>query len=210
MKLKLKIIIFIVLLLSFVSTVKTTYSRYVSEASGNVTANIANWKVKVNNTDITASTSNTVSITPQIVSNSNVKSGKIAPGSEGYFDIVVDPSDVDVSYTMSISASSSSGVTDLKFKKWGWKLGTSYTATNETNLSGTTASVSRIWKLSETSNLSSGKFSPYIVRVYFYWDDTTGSMNDAADTQVGLNAANGTSPSTSISVTLSFTQYTGA
>ena len=207
MKLKFKIIIFILLLFVFISTVKTTYSRYVSEATGNVSANIANWKVKVNNSDITSSTSNTVTITPSIISNSNVKAGMIAPGSEGYFDILIDPTDIDVSYNVSISAnSSSSTVTDLKFKKWGIANGTSYTSGTETNLSGNNATITKQWLLSGATNQN---FTPYVIRVYFFWDDTNGSMTDNQDTQVGLNAANGTQASTNISVTLSFSQYTG-
>ncbi len=77
--------------------------------------NIARWKILINNQDVTsASTLNNV-ITPIFPGNNNIASGVIAPTAEGYFDIIIDATNTDVSlsYEITTSANEESIVQDL-------------------------------------------------------------------------------------------------
>ena len=80
-----------------------TYSRYIADANGNIKIGFAKWQIKVNNNDITDSSVSSINIVPIIKENNNVAENTVAPTSSGYFDIVIDPSNVDVSFNYSIS-----------------------------------------------------------------------------------------------------------
>lgn len=63
---KFKIVLFLFLLLVFVLDVTTTYSKYTSEAIGEVKTNIAKWQILVNDNDITSNYTSTIDFTPVI------------------------------------------------------------------------------------------------------------------------------------------------
>lgn len=102
MKTKFKILLFIMFLCISLRTITSTYSRYVAGANGKVDASFAKWQLLVNDYDITNNTSSVIEITPTIEENENVAKDKIAPSSIGYFDILVDPSNVDVSFNYEV------------------------------------------------------------------------------------------------------------
>lgn len=223
MNLKIKIIALFVLLIAFCSTVKTTYSRYVSEAMGTVSTNIAKWKIKVNNTDITSASSRTVTITPNTSESPYVTSGKVAPGSTGYFDLVIDSSDAEVAFVSNVDihfesnrrTRSGSNITtfdgtdnkDLIITSYDVNLGSSYNASTKTTtvVNGQDASF--------TSDPFMPNASYHTIRVYFKWNDdpNTEVNDDAADTEMGLRAANMSANELmpEVQVTLSYSQYTG-
>lgn len=88
----------------------SSYSKYSSSASGSSNVNIAAWNVKVNSEDITNSTTLSEKINFKTISNEYVAPNKLAPSSEGYFDIVLDTTSAEVAahYTISIDLSSTS------------------------------------------------------------------------------------------------------
>ena len=53
MKKKVKFLIIILILILLIFILKSTYSKYVGEAEGDVQATIGQWIIKVNETDIT-------------------------------------------------------------------------------------------------------------------------------------------------------------
>lgn len=74
-----------------------------SERTNTSQIDIAKWQVKVNNDSIDGSTSTFTVDNINWDSSPNVKEGKIAPGGSGYFDIVIDPNDTDVSIIYNIT-----------------------------------------------------------------------------------------------------------
>ena len=103
----------IILLASII--IGNTVAKYVTSTSSNADINIARWQVLVNNEDVTsAATLNNV-ITPVFPGNNNIAEGVIAPSAEGYFDIIIDATNTDVSlrYEVTTSANEESIVQDL-------------------------------------------------------------------------------------------------
>lgn len=103
MKKRIKILIVFAALAFSLSIISTTYSRYVADANGDVALTFAKWQILINNEDITSGNVESIDITPTIVENDNVASGKLAPSSLGYYDIEIDVSNVETSFDMHIT-----------------------------------------------------------------------------------------------------------
>lgn len=120
-KVKQYLIAFLLLLLVFMSgfIIARTYSRYSSNSTGNASAKVATWKVKVNNTNITDTQNFTISDIKWSESD-NIEDGYIAPGRTGTFEIKIDPSDskVAIDFEVSIDATNnlSAANEDIKIK----------------------------------------------------------------------------------------------
>lgn len=102
-------------LICSILTIKETYSKYITSAEGNANLSIASWKIKINDQNILSNTSITNTINPIFEGNENVTDGYIAPKSKGYFDIIIDTTNVDVSYEYIVNTrvSEKSSVKDL-------------------------------------------------------------------------------------------------
>lgn len=103
MKGKGKIILLLLSLTITIGFMNSTYSRYVAGTTGNVEADFAKWQLLVNNNDITDNNTNSISFTPVIEQSEHVRDNVIAPSSKGYFDIEIDPTNVDVSFKYKLS-----------------------------------------------------------------------------------------------------------
>ena len=105
MKVKKKIMFFVALMCLFycVSLMQSTYAKYVTTADTNADFTIARWNILVNDQDIKENSNFTNLIVPTFEGTANIKEDVIAPTSEGYFDIVIDGSDTDVSYTYTLT-----------------------------------------------------------------------------------------------------------
>ncbi|MBQ8659276.1 MAG: hypothetical protein IJ475_00350 [Bacilli bacterium] len=74
-----------------------TYSLFQSDITGTATAELASWNIVINDTNIVTTESHSFSLDNiQMKENSNVADMSFAPGSEGWFDVRIDPSDTDV------------------------------------------------------------------------------------------------------------------
>ncbi len=188
----LKKVRFIFVLISFsvcLGLMSSTYSRYVADTTSNIEVLFAKWQILVNNTDITSNSSSTITFVPVIEENANVESDTVAPSSNGYFDIVVDPSNVGVSFKYTINlAVTNENMPDLMITK--------YSILPSTYIEGDPLEVTSLTDnlitntLNFDKNITSFKFEPFTIRVYFEWYEGTGeSMTDAEDTAVGLSAA---------------------
>lgn len=208
---KTKILIFLICIVALVSTVNTTYSRYVSAASGTVTTNLARWQLFINSENITNNYGTSMTFTPTILPNSNVAANKIAPSSKGYFDIAINPTNVDVSFTydISINIPEDSLITDIKV--------TDYIIVEGTEIlddSGITKESLKTNSLNNTllydNTQAEFSFKPFVIRMYFSWiDDENETMNDAADANIGNMIANGEDTKFELGVNISFKQYVG-
>ena len=164
----------------------------------NVTKAVENelgkWTILVNNTNVTGAP---VSFTINQINystDSGVKTGKLAPGLNGYFEIAIDPTGTEVSVRYDITFDTSnmeatgtslsiSGVTETS--------GKTITQTGEHTYTGIIA-------LSEITNEKVDT-----IRTYVNWPNV--EANNENDYEVG-KTANTTMP---IPVTVTLTQYTG-
>lgn len=80
-----------------------TYSLFESNHITTSSIGIAKWQVKIND-DVVNGSSSTFSVDSiNWESNGYVLEGKVAPGMSGYFDVIIDPNDTDVSLKYDIS-----------------------------------------------------------------------------------------------------------
>ena len=98
-----KLIILILIFCVLYLTIKSAYSRYTSKAFAVVNKGIAQWIIKVNNTDITENNTEATEFTIDSFiwdwgEGSHVAEGKVAPGMTGSFEVDVDPTDTQVAY----------------------------------------------------------------------------------------------------------------
>lgn len=196
MKTRIKIMLVFMSLALTVSLMSNTYSRYVADTTGSLEVQFAKWKILVNENDITSGNVSSIELTPVVDANENVAKNKLAPSSEGYFDIEIDPTDVEVSFDYEISLEVlNENIPDLLVTKYSLIKG-------DTDLDKDTIKMNDIVDnvISGTfryKNVASGSdevfaFEPFTIRVYFEWIDKeeVSTMSDEADTQIGLNAEN--------------------
>ena len=182
---------FMIFLSITVFLIHDSYAKYLTTLEETTNINVARWRILVNNNDIRNGSVATGTITPVFYANSHIKNTIIAPTSEGYFDLIIDSSGADVSFTYSldVSVNATSAVQDLVVTSYQINGGT---IVNEINSPIVTDNV-----------LYSSGVTTTTIRVFIKWDDSAeASMNNAADTL----AADGTAK---LDVTLSFTQLAG-
>lgn len=185
----------LIVLLAFVSlflcviTVQDTYAKYTSQANGTTDISIARWRILLNNFDVRDSLTSTSLITPVLNNNANIANGVIAPTATGYFDIVIDSTATDVSFTYTITVDNDEDTIVDDIVITGCYLnGQTVSFTNNT-ISGTI----RINSATKVNTL----------RVYIEWNDSTGqTMDNAADTLTTTNA----NPVAKIAVNANFIQ----
>lgn len=170
------------------SMIQDSYAKYVSSASASGNFNVARWNFKVNTQDVISKNDFTSVIEPVFTGNENIKDGVIAPTSKGYFDITIDATSVDVSYTekITLSLNDTNSVTDLKISGYQLNDGTL------TEIEGNTITVSHSLSDSKKTNT---------YRIYVEWVDGDGeTMDNSADTNASKSGT------ASVKVELSFIQ----
>lgn len=181
---KIYIMLFFLSLFCSIFIIKSTYAKYATSADGDASIKIARWKILVNNQDIQKNSDLTSIIKPIFEGNDNIASGVIAPTSEGYFDILIDATNTDVSFKYEISTdnSDSSVVTDLMISGYAINDGTRQSIDNNDN------------KLNITNNIKFNDTTKTIkLRVYLKWNDdesTGASMDNASDTATTIDSNN--------------------
>lgn len=205
---KFKVLIVIASLAVTLSLMSNTYSRYVASSEGNVEIEFAKWQLLVNTVDVTSSSTSTISFEPVIESNANVAQNKVAPSSTGHFDIEIDPTNVDVSFTYTVNLDiASENVPDLMITK--------YAILPENYIEGNKLDFENLvdGKISNVMKYGTDNFKKTTLRIYFQWfegqtEALTETMDDTADTRVGYAAA--TEDTTfAINANINFEQYLG-
>lgn len=179
------------LLLCFMSN---TYSRYVADTTGNLKIAFAQWQILVNNDDITNNTSSSVVLNPIINENEYVESNKLAPSSSGYFDISIDPTNVDVAFNYEITLKVvNENIPDLMISKYAildkdYKEGNTFTYNNiENNKIQGSLDLDKI--ASGTDEIIESNFEPFIIRVFFEWfEGESEKMDDKDDTLIATSS----------------------
>lgn len=172
--------------------IEDTYAKYITSTNESASMNIARWRILVNNKDIRENSTTNAIITPIFNGNDNINSGIIAPNSEGYFDLIIDATEADVSfkYKIEISVNQNSPVKDLITTKYIIDNG------NEIPLEKDNATI-------ENTVLHKDNTKPINIRVYIKWDDSNeATMDNDADTEATKQVDN----PAKMDVKLSFTQ----
>lgn len=152
------------------------YSKYTGSISGDAETTAAAWNIKVNNDTLgtTPTTfTNDITVTPE--ANSNVASGKVAPGSSASFEVQIDPTGTEVSYNYAITlddtdTSLPDGMTISGYKVNGGTLQNGSTIDNNILLSTATGTAGQVF----------GSGDKQTITVYVTWADST--SNNADDT----------------------------
>lgn len=186
MKKKLKLLLLLISFSLTLGLMSNTYSRYVADTTGEMKVLFAKWQILVNNTDITNKKSSSINLIPVMEENKNIKDSTIAPSSKGYFDIDIDPTNVDVSFNYTIDlAVVNDDMPDLMITK--------YAILDDSYQEGDSIKLNTLTEKNITGSLEYNKTTPhkpFTVRVYFEWyDDVDNQMNDEKDTEIGKNAA---------------------
>ena len=163
----------------------STYSRYVAGTTGNIDILFAKWQILVNTQDITDQNNSNISITPTIEPDENVKENTIAPTSKGYFDIDINPTNVDVSFRYTVDLEiDNEAIPDLMITK--------YTILPNDYEEGDTIEYTTLQENTITNELlfdnetEDFSFEPFTIRIYFEWyEGEDEQMNDEADTEIG-------------------------
>ena len=177
---KRKHFIYILAFLSFVLCIffiQESYAKYLTSTSENASINVARWRILVNNKDIREG--------------NTADAGIIAPTSEGYFDLVIDATEADVSfkYNINFSVNDDSAVSDL--------VATKYSINN-----GNVVDLNRDNQSITNEVLQANNTAPIYIRVYVIWDDGENStMDNTADTEATKNGK-----TAKMNVNLSFIQ----
>lgn len=118
MKKLLRILVLIMLIITLFQ-IANMYALYKDQLEGEYTSLLGVWSIKVNETDVSSGEENlTFNMTEDnltYVNSDHVKSQKLAPGAQAYFEIIIDPTNTDVSvlYTLHIKLED---VTEAKLK----------------------------------------------------------------------------------------------
>lgn len=189
-----KIMAFIALFITIIE-IKKTYAVFFSQMHGTSQNNLAIWEIKINNENISSGLNSTFNITNfNVDSNVNIKKGRIAPGTCGNFDIVIDPTDTQVSIRYDITIDSSALTLNNVY------------LVSVNQISDNTIKLIRTAANTYTAVIPLNKITgSYVndIRINFAW--TNDENNNANDTLIG-NIPNNI---INIPINVSVTQYVG-
>jgi hypothetical protein len=212
-KIEVKIFALIIAFFVLLSNINSSYARYVSSSNGSTTLDFSTWKILVNNTDITYNYTSTMNFTPTIITRSTVRSGKFAPGSIGYFDIVINTSNVQTAYNYTVAIAKTGDIANLKVIGYSNTLSDTLSTTPAHSFCTNSSGGCNLYNDNatigpSTRNLpSSGNFSNFTIRIFFKWiDNYNGTSTNVNDTLIGKKAANGETITYNIAVSLTFSQ----
>ena len=176
-------ILIAVIIACLIALIGGTYARYTSSGIANASAQIAKWHVTLNGTDISSQSEN-VNVALRYAENSYVKNGKIAPGSNAYFEVVLDPtgSEVAIDYTFNIDSAAIANALGENSTSQIAITGATYTvedgSAQDATINNGTVSVSEA-----LADVEAGK--SVTVRVGISWDNAN-DANNASDTAQGV------------------------
>ena len=195
MKLYKKLIILLALIVScyLLFVVIKTFAKYSTSVSQVANMGIADWNIKVNNSTIQSGQPATFTIQPVLPGSTHIASGIMASTAEGYFNLALDYTDVDVSfaYSIDIQPNQNSSVSDLKVLSYAIDGGQSTPFNSNSGIGDT------IYYNNATRTRT--------ITIYIKWDDSSSaSMNNIEDTAATASTAN----NALLDVTVSFVQVT--
>ena len=205
MKKLLTILLLIMVIISLLQ-IANMYALYKQENQGDYSNLLGVWSIKVNGSDISSGDQNlTFNMTEDnliYLDSAHVKSQKMAPGTQAYFEIIIDPTNTDVSVIYQLDMQFEQLTTKMKLVKvenWFQKSGNEGKIENtdiSTNLaSNTYKAVIPISKIND-------KYLNH-VKLYFEWIND--ENNNAVDSEIGQTE----NAKISVPLKINLKQYTG-
>lgn len=200
---KILIILFILMLIISVFQIGDMYAKFKTEIQGEYQQSLGIWSIKLNEVDISSGEPveieldvNNLSVNPELVA-----ANKIAPGISGYFELLIDPTDTDVSviYEIKLNIQDINNnyfkITTINniFQKpdGSEEITNSQTETNENTHKG----------IIPIDKINNGFVN--FIRVNFNWENS--DLNNDADTAIGTDDSSGVN----IPIELKIKQYMG-
>lgn len=204
MKKLLTILVLIMLIISFFQ-IANMYALYKDQLQSDYTNLLGVWAIKVNGIDISSGGQNlTFTMTDdnlQYMSSANVKDGKIAPGRQACFEIIIDPTNTDVSilYTLNIKLSeiAEAQIDLVRVENYFQKEGETEQVTNQTVYTGQESheAVIPIGTINEQ----------YLNHIKLYFEWTNLEENNQTDSTLGGTE----NAKISVPLEINLKQYTG-
>ncbi len=192
----------IIMLIFTFYQIATSYAKYIAEATAVVEKQAGAWAIKINNTDISNSNSETTFNVDNLIfpESAFVAENKLAPGANGYFEIVIDStgSSVAVRYDVTLVVDNLNIIDSIRFTKAcivvdGEEVEEGIIKTGDNTYSG-------VISLEDVTNEVQTT-----LRFYIGWEELENGQGDIADTELGLIK----DISTNIPVDVVVTQYLG-
>lgn len=171
-------ILFIISILITFFSIQRTYAKYFEKVGTTYNTNIKKWVININNNNIHDMNSLSEIMQPVLGENENMNNNEtLVPGREGYFDMVLDYSYVDLAfeYTFSIEQLNKTQLSD--FEIYGYSIidGENPEVVETKEIKGV---------IDPTTEVDSNGDKKRDIRILFRWNDGEGSiMNNASDTQ---------------------------
>ena len=196
------IIVGIVMLLFTSHQIATTYAKYITEATSTIEKTAGAWVIKINDNDISNSTSETTFDIDELIfpESEFVVEGKLAPASSGYFDVVIDPTgtSVAVRFDVTLDVSGLNAYDAINFTA-------AYRVVNGEEVS---ANMVRTGDHTYSGVISLDDVRQGIastMRFYIGWEEEETEEGDESDTQLG----NLKDVTTQLPVNVVISQYSG-
>lgn len=204
MKKLLTILVLIMLIISFFQ-IANMYALYKDQLQSDYTNLLGVWAIKVNGIDISSGGQDlTFTMTEdnlQYMDSTNVKDGKIAPGRQACFEVIIDPTNTDVSilYTLNIKLSeiTEAKMSLVRVENYFQKEGETDQVTNETVYTGQEShqAVIPIGTINEN----------YLNHIKLYFEWTNIEENNETDSTLGGTE----NAKISVPLEINLKQYTG-
>ncbi len=168
-------VVLVVLIISFF-VVQDTLAKYRKKVDENISLGLARWDIKLNNESIAGKETITSDVTPIFEESDYVAENVIAPGITGYYDIVIDATEVDVSFSYKLTSIVNEVEKYPDIVAYGYTIdpdnNEEISNYEETGIEGTIA-----------HNTEETK-----IRVYIKWQDDEGNaMDNAEDTALAIS-----------------------
>lgn len=182
---KVLIIFLLIMIIVCFYQISSMYALYKTTLEGEVTTDLGIWSIKVNGTDISSGEQNlSFELSDEnfkIMSGNSVAEGKMAPGTEMYADLIIDPSNTDVAITYTIEIKMNinfeSDITLSRVENVFEKSGSTEQIINEQSSfeEGVVKGIIPLTKINDGYNNK--------VRVYFIWENN--EENNEQDSEIG-------------------------
>lgn len=172
----LKTFLIIVAILLACFLLQDTFAKYRKKVNNNVDINLANWNILLNGESIAGKDTISSKIIPVFEKNQYIAENVLAPGVKGYYDIEIDASEVDTSFSYVFTTKVSDEEKYPDIIAFGYIIDPD---NNSEVIEYTGGSISG----SIAHNTPSTK-----IRIYIEWDDSdTNKMTNAEDTALAIN-----------------------
>lgn len=186
MKRLLTILVLIMLIISFFQ-IANMYALYKEQLQSDYSSLLGIWAIKVNGIDISSGEQNlTFSMTEdnlQYIDSENIKDGKLAPSRQACFEIIIDPTNTDVSilYNLNIGLNTITnvGINLVRIENYFQKDGETEVITNDNIVQTGDINQQAIIPISKIND-------GYLNHVKLYFEWTNNEENNEADSALGV------------------------